>query len=184
MKLILFTFLVLFSITTSAEEIGSLYISKDVCPFEGCSYGDWRVHQLTSVYAEASKQSQVISKLPPETTVKTLTGDVHVIPGEAKMKGLPYDRTLGLDPAKLIYILDDVAEGQTRISQNGNFYITKIATSKKRCLGKPDGRRCWVDVLKEPVSMWWVKVHVAQLDGWVLVENNNLEAIDLLSLMS
>jgi len=69
-------------------------------------------------------------------------------------------------------------EGRTRIYQNEKFYITKIATTKKECEEKNDWRRCWVEVVKEPKSFWWVKIRYKGAFGWVLIEHENIKPID------
>ncbi len=84
-----------------ATDISKLYISENACPFEGCTYGKWHVQKETTVYTDQSIKSQVIGKLKPATTVMSLTGNVHVVPGKAKIIGEPYHESPGLDHNKM-----------------------------------------------------------------------------------
>lgn len=181
MMKILSIIILFFTFPALGADISELYISENVCPFEGCTYGEWHVQKETTIYAEQNIESKNIGLLKPKSIVTTITGNVHIIPGKAEITGKPYHESQDLDPNKIILILDYVGEGRTRIFQNGKFYITKIATDNKLCKNKSDWRRCWVNILKKPSSKWWVKIKFNQSFGWVLIQNGNIKPIDAFS---
>ena len=182
MKSSLLLFL-LISFQVFAEELAEPYISEGACPFEGCKYGKWHVQKETNVYLNPDKKSKTIGLLKPDRSITALTGNVHVYAGIAKIIGEPYMESKKLKSDQLVYILDYVGEGFTRIYQNGDFFITVIATSKNECeklfgWSVIDWRACWVEVIKEPESFWWVKIKFNNSVGWVLIENENIKPID------
>jgi len=169
--------------TVRGAELEVPYISKGACPFEGCSYGKWPVVKRVTAYAEPDKSSSVVVVLHPGEQVEAVTGEVHVIPGRARVVGKPHRSAKELDPSKEILILDYVGEGYSRVFQDGRFTSVKIARSKKRCRERPNWRYCWVAVLQEPVSQWWVFVRTldGNLEGWVSMEGGALRPIDRFS---
>jgi hypothetical protein len=163
----------------------SPYISKGACSFEGCAYGEWKVRKPTQVHTQPDLKSAVILELKPGDVATTSTGEVHVIPGLARMISGPYKDVVVFDPIELVYILDYLGEGYSRIYHKGKYLETKIARTKTECQKDPNWRRCWVEVLKEPVSDWWVLVQIRSgVEGWVLVEDGNLKVVDELSSLS
>ncbi len=177
MKLTLATFLLMLSISAFSNPLGETYISENACPGEGCCYGydNWAVNKDTSVFSKPEINSSIIANIKANSEFKTITGEIHIIPGIAKVTGQPYKESKEVNSKDPVYILDYVGEGRTRIYQNGKFYITKIATSKEQCPEKHDWRRCWVEVLKEPVvTFWWVKIKFGKNEGWVQIKDNNI----------
>jgi len=57
----------------------------------------------------------------------------------------------------------------------------KFARSKRRCVESPNRRYCWAEVIREPVSTWWVRVELpGSRTGWVLMDGG-LEPTDACS---
>jgi hypothetical protein len=163
------------SVNLYAEDLGIPFIVKDACPFEGCTFGEWEVLGDTNVYQSPNKNSPIIGKLERGTKAHVLTGMEYVNPGEAKLTGKPYSHAEQFDPSKKIYILNYLGEGYSQIFHNGNFMDTRIARKKTRCSENPNWRYCWVELLREPSSDWWVMVKDM---GWVLIEPHSLSPID------
>lgn len=181
MRTSLLLLLLFLSFQAFAKDLAEPYISEGACPFEGCSYGEWNVQKQTNIYLKPNKNSKIIGTLNPGESVTALTGNLYVYAGIAKITGNPYKESKDLNIDEMVYILDYVGEGRTRIYQNGKFYITKIATTNDQCKDKNDWRRCWVEVVKEPESFWWVKVQYKKSIGWVLIEKGNIKPIDRFS---
>lgn len=159
------------------------HISKGACPFEGCSYGKWPVLKKIAIYEKPDKTSSVVHVLQPGENVNVVTGNVHVVPGRAKIIGKPHKSAKNLDPTKEVFILDYLGEGYSRVFQDGHFDSVKIARSMNECRDKSNWRYCWVEVLLEPTSHWWVFVRTldGKHEGWVLMEGGALKATDTLS---
>ncbi len=163
-----------------ADELKIPFISKGACPFECCTYGEWDVLKETNVYEKPDLNSTLIVKISPNQKVHAVTGNVHVIPGRAKVIGEPHSSASNLDREKEILILDYIGEGHSRVFQDGKFATIKIARTKERCKENPNWRYCWVEVLQEPICDWWVfiKTKNGKTEGWVLMEGVGLKAID------
>lgn len=175
---LLFSVLLVASISLHAEELEIPYIVKDACPFEGCTFGDWEVLEDTDVFFSPNKVSQIVSTLKKGSKAPVVTGIEYVTAGEARITGKPYSHVESFDPKMPVYILNYLGEGHSRIFHNGEFTDTKIARSKSRCSKNPNWRYCWVEVLLEPSVAWWVKVKDL---GWVLMGPNSLKPIDALA---
>ncbi len=175
-----FTFLLLtlFASLIAAEELIIPYIVENSCPFEGCSYGTWEVLKETPVYKETDVNSEILGTLLVGTKANIETGVSYIIPGKAKISGVPYKTAKKLDRNEFIFILNYLGEGYSRIYQNGEIIEAKVARTKGRCSENPNWRYCWVDILEEPIDQWWVKVKDS---GWVPMEDNPLKPIDVLS---
>ncbi len=168
----------LFGQAIAAEELKIPYIVENSCPFEGCSFGMWEVLKEAPVYKGTSDNSEIVGKLVTGTKANIETGVSYIIPGEARITGEPYKTAKKLDRNKLVFILNYIGEGYSRVYQNGNIIETKVARTKNQCTENPNRRYCWVEVLQEPIEHWWVKVKDL---GWVSMEGNPLKPIDVLS---
>lgn len=177
--------IIMFCLTSlaEAESLPVPYVKKGACPFEGCTYGIWDVLKDTYVYEKPNKKSREIGQVQHGEKVRALTGNIYVIPGRAKVTGRPYRSASNLNPEKEIFILDYVGEGYSRVFQDGIYAEVKIARSKSRCKENPNWRYCWVEVIEEPVSNWWVYIESlgGKIKGWVLMEGGVLKPIDAFS---
>ena len=178
-QIIIFVFVILSASTSIyAEELEVPFIVKDACPFEGCTYGEWEVIGDTNVFHSPNKESMIVGKLKKGSKAYVLTGVEYIIPGEAKITGKPYSHTEDFDPSRQVYILNYLGEGYSHIFHNGKYFDTKIARTKSQCAQTPNWRYCWVKVLREPISNWWVNVRNM---GWVLIKPQSLKPTDALS---
>lgn len=152
------------------------YVATDACPYEGCVYGTWSVHERAALREAPDSASAVVRELKPGEEVEVLTGEVHVIPGRARVHIKPHMSASDLDPAKEVLILDYLGEGYSRIYQDGRYFSVKIARTKTRCRERPNWRYCWAEVIEEPISHWWVRVagRAEKAAGWVLVKGRAL----------
>jgi hypothetical protein len=168
---------------TNAESLQLPYVQKGACPFEGCTYGIWDTLKDTYIYKKPDKNSGQIGQIPRGEKLRAVTGDVYVIPGRAKVIDRPHRSARNLNTEKEIFILDYVGEGYSRIFQDGIYAEVKIARTKNRCKENPNWRYCWVEVIEEPVTYWWVFVESldGKIKGWVLMEGGVLKAIDAFS---
>lgn len=156
------------------------YISKRACPFECCAYGTWTVVNDVKVYERPSFTAPVLGLLTGGGNVEVTTGEVHVTPGRARIIGKPHRSAASFDPNREIEILDYIGEGYSRVRQGDTTHNVKIARTKKRCAEQPNWRYCWVEVLQEPLTRWWVRLSSNSEfpDGWVNMEGGDLRAID------
>jgi hypothetical protein len=161
---------------------GRVYVKKTDCPPDDCAI-TWSVRNATDVYSEPSTQSTRKAVLEPSTSVRSMGGEMHLIPGEAKIVAKPYRTAVDLNRRETVYILEYEGDGRSRIYQKGRFYTSKIARTKAECEGasEPDPRYCWVEVLREPTTKeLWLKVEIPDVQGvgWILGGRGNIVRID------
>lgn len=84
-----------------------------------------------------------------------------------------------LDENSEIEILDYIGEGYSRIRQGSRVNEVKIARTKKRCAERPNRRYCWAEVIREPLTVWWVQLgtNTEVSNGWIKMEGS-LSPID------
>lgn len=170
--------LISISVNLSAEEIQVPFVVENACPFEGCTFGEWKVLKDTKILELPDRNSVVVGSLKANTSVNIVSGIEIIIPGRAVVIDEPYAHKELINPEKEVLILNYWGEGRSQVFHDGNYFSIKIARSKDQCSNNPNWRYCWVKVLRNPISQWWVKVHNL---GWVLMENKNLRPIDAFS---
>jgi len=164
------------------------YITYDTCPFECCTYGNWRVAKRLPLREAASADSSIIQYLEEGVWVEALTGDVHTSQlGEIRiisdkdlmsvgdMDGVYivavaelYDSIVFKDPS-IVYIYSPLGEGDYNAWYKGRFYLVGIEeTSSKFYLNYMTGKSASFGVwAKKIVSEWWVKIRMRDgTIGW------------------
>ncbi len=164
----------------AAADDADVFIQKDACPFECCVYGVWQVVSDAKIYEKPSATAQIVGTLKAGSTVQVTTGEVHVIPGRARAVSTPHKSAASLDPDAEIEILDYLGEGYSRVRQGRTVAHVKIARTKERCVDKPEWRYCWAEVLREPITDWWVLLgsKSSHPKGWVRMQDGGLRAND------
>lgn len=157
------------------------FTAKNVCPFECCTYGDWLVVEDTAVHEHPDIDSQILGALVQGDTVAVTTGEVHVVPGIARIIGRPHWSAESLDSEQKVEILQYIGEGYSAVRQGNTIHRVKIARTKQECLENPKPSYCWVEVLEEPESHWWVQLGSAFQGGWVSMQSPGLKATDACS---
>jgi hypothetical protein len=157
------------SICVAADSDPKVEVVKNACPGEGCRFGDSVVQHETVVRSEANAQASQVGTLMPGESVVAVTGEIHMVPGIAKVIGRLPKGGEALDPKLPLEILDYIGEGYSRTKQGSNTFHVKVARSKAECPERGP-RYCWVEILREPSKGdWWVMVKAKgrELSGWV-----------------
>jgi hypothetical protein len=144
-------------------------VVKDACPGEGCAFGGWEVYKDTPVRAVPDDTSPPIGMLAPGEPITAKTGEIHMVPGIAKVVGPLPEHGKGIDKNKPVEILDYLGEGYSRVRQGSDYFEVKVARSHTECPERTI-RYCWVELVREPTEgKWWVFVQVKgrELKGWV-----------------
>jgi hypothetical protein len=144
-------------------------VVKDACPGEGCVFGNWEVYKETPIRAVPDDTSPPIEMLVPGESITAKTGEIHMVPGIAKVVGPLPEHGKGIEKNKPVEILDYIGEGYSRVRQGSNYFEVKIARSRKECPERTI-RYCWVELVREPTEgKWWVFVQAKsrELRGWV-----------------
>ena len=160
------------------------FVDEGACPFERCSYGDWRAKTSVSVYETWDRRAPVrlLYSIEPGETVTAMTGVVittlpgravirRSMAGEAHSKFFPYQRqvSIPLKPGDIVYLFTNQGYG----FQTAWFNQMMFTLDRSRFSGlfpnapcKEDDS-CMGDIIEYPVSVWWAKVHNARGQiGW------------------
>jgi hypothetical protein len=147
-------------------------IDYNACPFEGCTFGRWKVTKESTIYSTWQHARTVIGKLEPGEEVTGLTG-VHITlkPDRILVKKPIPD--LGLGPGDVILRYMFLGEGYANIWYGGSWHRQFDCTfitekNDEGCL-----RDCSAVVTDVGVKDWWVKVKTSSgKTGWVLARGN------------
>jgi len=132
------------------------FVDKGACPFECCTYRDWTVDKPTAVRSGMSDSSAVSFRLKKGERVKGLTGVVITSqPGEVRVLKRTKIGKITAGPGDRLYLLTYIGEGFHRVWYRGR--ITEEETYDEAIFRQ----------IKEPKSVWWVKVRNARGQiGW------------------
>lgn len=145
------------------------WITKDICPFECCQYGDWSVEKDTMLY-RALGDKEPVGRAMQGSTVEAVTGDVYVseavpivVVDEIEIREYSRDkRTVTFVPGDLLFFLFYTGEGWGRAWGDGRELIVESSDVQNQC--PHPSRRCWGEYLEpihEPPQLgWWVQIRL------------------------
>jgi len=143
-----------------------LYVDYNLCPGEGCQYGEWTTSGPVSIF-DKPNGTRKTGELQPGESFTAITGNVYLTPLE-KIADEPievYDSTgsFMLEPGRKYYILSGIGEGQSRVWVNGR--IMTASESEYNSSQK-----------------WWVEIITKnRKKGWILYpENGSISGSDYL----
>lgn len=149
----------------SADSPPEFYISKNICPFECCTYGRWRA--VESVDLKDAPNGKVIGDVKEGEHVEAVTGEVHAKPGIMKVV-VPHKQ---FKKGDTIYILHYIGEGyfkywhQGKVGEEEFIFILNLAEDDPLC--KTPREDCWGQLQKAEESVWWVQMkNAGGTVGW------------------
>ena len=145
-----------------------VYVDKGACPGEGCQYDErWVAKEVVGLRKEPNQKSPVVATVRPGEGVRTVTGEVHTVPGRFVVR-VPLGE---LKPGDEVLVYTYLGEGHFRVRHNGQ---VKEADLEFSPLGGSGGTRCevesrcWGTLQQELQFTWWIKVRTAsRTEGWV-----------------
>jgi len=155
------------------SEAPELYIDKGVCPYEGCSYGEWRVTAAVVVREAKDTFSSVVCVLHAGDIVMAIEGEVDTRPGVARV--LKDRKSFKKGEHFLLYTY--MGEGIIKVWHGGEMTETEtFGFCNADCINgivchkwNPDDPDCWAIVERNQESLWWVRIRSMEgLEGWCL----------------
>jgi hypothetical protein len=137
-----------FSSGVAAQDGPSVpFADKGACPFECCTYRQWTVKKPTAVHSLMSDDSPIAFRLGSRDKVRGLTGTVITEKaGIAQaLKSIEQDG-VRLRAGDRIYLLTNLGEGFMK------------AWFKKRVFQAEPFDTSTFKIVRDPKSVWWVKV--------------------------
>jgi hypothetical protein len=150
--------------TYSQVQHPAVFIDRGACPFECCTYREWKTEKTTTAYARPSKSSKRVGKFVAGTKVVALTGEVRTIAGRFVVKKSHEKYRVG----DIIWVYTYYGEGLFKIWFKGKMSEEDLGFSSyggsmgKRC---EETEQCWGVLDKELQMTWWIKIKSA--GGWV-----------------
>lgn len=144
------------SASAQSSRPGMPFVDKGACPFECCTYRDWRVDKATAVRSAMRDGSSIAFRLKKGERVKGLTGSVITSQaGEVRVLKRTKIGRFTAQPGDTLYLLTYVGEGFHRVWYKGR--ITEEETYDKTIFRQ----------LREPKAVWWVKIRNSRgQTGW------------------
>jgi hypothetical protein len=173
------------NIPVSGQEPKLPVIDYNACPFEGCTFGKWKVTKQSVLFSAWEEGRTQIGKLSPGEVVTGLTG-VHItrMPDKiAVTKSIPdLDAAAGDVILRYMYM----GEGTANIWIKGHWHqaydCTFVTEDEKN--GGGCQKDCSATVKEYGVKEWWVKVTTRDRQtGWVLADDN-FDGMDSLALLN
>jgi hypothetical protein len=151
-------------------------IYKDVCPGEGCEFGEWLICDTLRVFAAAGDNPKTAFLLQRGDRITSLTGDVHVAQAgkvvfhrnvKVSEEGVSYAFT----PADTLYPLLYGGEGggiwYFRGKESGGLFFFGNADQDATDIPVVAGASGY-EVVRPIKSQWWVKVRAKNgREGWI-----------------
>ena len=150
----------------------ALFIDKDTCPGERCTYCELIVaRNAYPVYESPSRQSDQVGTIPTGDAFVTRYGEVHTVPQRlivTKERGK-------LHPGDELFILTYTGEGHYRARLNGEL-VEGVELLNHPWAETPaywydcpdDDKNCWGELTGPIQSTWWIYVESEQgLTGWI-----------------
>lgn len=158
--------------STSAAKPSVPVIDYNACPFEGCTFGKWKVIKDSQVYTSWESDRTALLTLRPGDEVTGLTG-VHLTRKPDRILVKQAIPNLGLKPGDTVLRYMNLGEGFANLWFNGAWHKGEDASFVTEKDGEGCLRDCPAIVTEEGIKEWWVKVKTSDGKvGWVLVENN------------
>jgi hypothetical protein len=157
---IVFTFLLIFGVYISAASAQTRppapYSDRGACPFECCTYRQWTVDKATVIRSAMSDSSPVAFRLAKGERVRGITGVVITSqPGIAEGLKATEQNGVRIRRGDQIYLYTNLGEGFVKGWLKGRFFQAEVLDSDL------------FKIVRQPRSVWWVKVRNRQGKiGW------------------
>ena len=156
----------------SAAEPSLPVIDYNACPFEGCTFGKWKVIKDSVVYSSWQSGRTDVTRLKAGEEVTGLTG-VHVTRRPDRILVKQTIPSLGLRPGDIVLRYMYLGEGSANTWFGGAWHKDQDTSYITEKNGEGCLRNCAAMVTEEGAKDWWVQIKTSDGKvGWVLVESN------------
>jgi hypothetical protein len=153
-----------------ADDHPVYYVDKGACPFECCTYREWKAEKATTLYAERRTNSRVAGIVEIGALIKAQTGEVHTMPGKLIVRR----GVTNFKKGEVLWVYTYLGEGYFKIWHRGEFIEDQIDFNYRN--PSPDD---WGMFETMPTSVWWIKVRTPSgVEGWTNEPENftNMDA--------
>jgi hypothetical protein len=158
-------------------------VDYNACPFEGCTFGKWKVTKDSIIYSSWEDNRKKIGNLRSGQEVAGITG-VHITrqPDRIRVKMAIAD--LDVQPGDVILRYMYHGEGFADIWVRGRWHKEYDCSFVTEADGAGCLRECGAEVIENGQKEWWVNIKLSDgSSGWVLVDDN-FDGMDALASLS
>ena len=150
------------------------YYDWGACPFECCTYRDWKTTDTVNLVSQPSAKSTSVAQIGKGLSVTGMTGVVItsqygitriVAPLNVGFTSTSKAPQLSLKPGDVVYTLHYAGEAYDLFWYNGQVYSDQISEPENAWGDVPNHDA--VKIVSRPKYEWWVKVKTANGQiGW------------------
>lgn len=132
------------------------YFDRGACPFECCTYREWSVETATVVRSAMKDKAPIAFRLARGQWVTGVTGVVITTqPGIAEALQDRDEGGVRVRRGERIYLYTDQGEGWVKAWAKGKFFGAEVLDPAQ------------YKIIRQPKSIWWVKIKNKQgKTGW------------------
>lgn len=145
---------------------------EGACPFECCTYREWTVREVTDVHESPEPDSPYAFHLQKGESVTAVTGFVRTRePGRIEvLKQHSGEAGREYNAGDVLWVYTNLGEGLARVWFDEEMYSEDVHGRVEGLEGQAacaSRGTCWAKWVREPQSVWWVKLQNAEgRIGW------------------
>jgi hypothetical protein len=151
---------------------------RDLCPGEGCQFGEWLTCDTVTVFRDAKTTAPVAFVLQRNEHFTAVTGDLHIL----QAGKVVFTRRVRVDeegthmqftPADTLYPLAYTGEGfgswYFRGKENGGYFFFGQVGPERSEVDNHYASRLGYFVVRPTIDQWWVKARTKKgKEGWFI----------------
>jgi hypothetical protein len=146
----------------------SPYTDAGACPFECCTYREWKVEHRTVLHAAPKGGAAAVGKVERGDSVMALTGEVVTVPARFRVKRDHGDHHAG----DAFWVYTYIGEGFFKVWHDEKMEEEQLdfspyagGTGGERC--EESERQCWGELDTRLKMTWWIKLRTSRgVEGW------------------
>ena len=148
-------------------------IEKNVCPFEGCQFGEWIIRDSIEVYEKEGDTTLVKYVLTDNDTITALYGNIHYEKFGKVLITKTFDNFTANDTLTVLRC----TEGEFISYFKGKKIYVNVFWPMKYYDTDDEGDRQYENekyrgiMIERPQIIWWVKIIKNGLEGWIRLKN-------------
>lgn len=141
-------------------------IEKNVCPFEGCQFGEWIIRDSIEVYEKEGDTTLVKYVLTDNDTITTLYGNIHY----EKFGKVLINKTFENFTVNDTLTVLRCTEGEFISYYKGKKFYVNVFWPMKYYDADDNEKHKGIMIVRPQIA-WWVKIIKSGSEGWLRLKN-------------